>query len=134
MGRNNGNVTHCYNTGTLIGGKQSYVGGVAGDSGGSVQDCCFLNTTGGPQYGIGYDSNSVSGSDAGAAPVDTLAELCGKFAGVEGWKIDSVLGRPVLADNLEIGPPSILTRSPAPTTSKLSATASTTDKPPSALC
>ena len=103
VGRNNGNVTHCYNTGTLICGKQSYVGGVAGDSGGSVQDCCFLNTTGGPQYGIGYDSNSVSGSDAGAAPVDTLAELCGKFADVEGWKIDSVLGRPVLADNLEIG-------------------------------
>lgn len=134
VGRNNGNVTHCYNTGTLIGGKQSYVGGVAGDSGGSVQDCCFLNTTGGPQYGIGYDSNSVSGSDAGAAPVDTLAELCGKFAGVKAGKSTASWAALFWRITLRSAPPSILTRSPAPTTSKLSATASTTDKPPSALC
>lgn len=134
VGHNNGNVTHCYNTGTLIGGKQSYVGGVAGDSGGSVQDCCFLNTTGGPQYGIGYDSNSVSGSDAGAAPVDTLAELCGKFAGVKAGKSTASWAALFWRITLRSAPPSILTRSPAPTTSKLSATASTTDKPPSALC
>ena len=92
-------VTNCYNTGNVSGpysGSDSNVGGVVGRNGGTVTGCYFLKDTAGS--GIGNE-----GSAAGAAVVEDLDALCGKFKDTTTWSINPVLGRPVLNKNWEGG-------------------------------
>ena len=96
VGYNISSVTNCYNTGSVKG--DWYVGGVVGyNIISTVTGCYFLKQNGVPAQGIGSDSSA-----AGAAAVDDLDALCGKFES-DPWTISPFCKHPVLKTNPEGG-------------------------------